>query len=131
MNCVVIIIRTNHSAFAENVPRIKYSDPGNQSGILFPLITNDPVGAILTPFPASEAPSGGDAFSIATFFDVSRSKSLEFHAIQLLQHPRVFRSHRLQPLGIVPHARREEDARAREHLRIALPRPTGTVQPVL
>ena len=61
----------NHSDFAKNVPNIKYSDPGNQSGVSFRLITYDPVGAIMTPFAASEAPRGGDAFSIASFLDFS------------------------------------------------------------
>lgn len=36
----------SHNGFIENFPKIKYSDPGIQSGVLFPLITNDPVGAI-------------------------------------------------------------------------------------
>ena len=34
----------------EHVPNIRYSDPGNQSGELLPLMTSDPVGAIFTPF---------------------------------------------------------------------------------
>mmetsp|Transcript_30442 Transcript_30442/g.45050 ORF Transcript_30442/g.45050 Transcript_30442/m.45050 type:complete len:95 (+) Transcript_30442:163-447(+) len=64
----------------ENVPNIKYSDPGNQSGVSFPFITKDPVGASCTPLDATHDPTGGNPPSYSSFFAFKVSYSLEFSA---------------------------------------------------
>jgi len=59
----------------EKAPKIKYSDAGNQFGVLLPLITIDPVGASCTPFATVGDPSGGKAVSNSSFCLYNRSNS--------------------------------------------------------